>query len=465
MQTVRLEYGDEFLTLRLPGRADVLHTTPLPALKDPHDAVEQSLHRPISAPPLARIARDALARKPDATACVVISDNTRPVPYRGPGDILTPVLRLLRGCGVKDIVILVASGTHRPLTEAELRPMLADGLLDAFRPHVRIITHDATDAGRLQRLGATSRGTEILVNSHYMKADIKILTGLVEPHFVAGVSGGRKSICPGICGEQVTRGFHSAQMLDSPGADSLRLEGNPCHEEAVETARAAGADFIVNVTLTRDKQLAGVFSGDMEAAHLAAAAQVTESAAIPIEEPYEFVVTHGGFVGVNHYQCAKAAVEAARAVREGGTILLTARLTEPDPIGDDNYKMLLRMLMQMGHEPFTSTILGEAWEFVPQQWQVQMWARVLRRLGSPDRLFFCEGALPLDEACDELPPGSKAARACLDLAQMPPHADERERTQLMAQAVIDHLTERSPNLSIAVLEDGPYGVPIVSSGR
>ena len=250
------------------------------------------------------------------TACIVISDSTRPVPYKGDSGILWPLVKILLDCGLnaRNILVLVATGTHRGQTADELKSMLDPRVFEAG---VAIENHDCHNTENLTRLGKTGRGSDILINSDYINSDIKILTGLVESHFMAGASGGRKSICPGLIGEKSTFIFHGAPMLADDRSCALNLEGNPCHEESLEMARVAGADFIVNVTLDGNFDITGVFSGELEEAHRSAVLHLKSYTAIDVNKKYDIVVTHAGFVGINHYQAAKAGVEAARIVKKG----------------------------------------------------------------------------------------------------------------------------------------------------
>src|SRR5690554_6270823 len=170
-------------------------------------------------------------------------------------------------------------------------------MLDArlFESGISVRNHDCRDREQLRYLGRTSRGSEIYLNRAYLETDLKILTGLVESHFMAGASGGRKSICPGLIGEESTYVFHGAQMLSSNNVGNLILEDNPCHEEVLEVAKMAGADFIINVTLDDEFRLTGVFAGDLEKAHLAAVERLKEYVAIPVQKQYDLVITHAGF--------------------------------------------------------------------------------------------------------------------------------------------------------------------------
>ena len=449
-RTVELEFGRESLRILLPAGAEVLRASAPAPLREPFEAIRRSLEEPIAARPLRELAGGK------SSAVVVVSDATRPVPYRGEQSILRPVMDTLQSAGIGEITILVACGTHRAMTPQELSRMLDES---AFRPGVCITNHDAADRAGLELLGSTERTPRVTVNRSYLRAGLKVLTGLVEPHFMAGFSGGRKAICPGICGTEVTHGFHSAEMLDDPRAQSLLLEGNPCHEESLRIARMAGADFAVNVTLDRERRITGVFSGDMEEAHRRACAACARQTSIPLSRPYDLVLIPGGYVAINHYQAAKAAVEGARALRPGGSIILPADFTDPDPIGKDTYGRMLRMLRSDGAQGYLERIRGPSWTFVPDQWEVQMWARVFRHLGGFQRLYTCSHRLAGKGA--QIPETNVA-----DL--LPRSADEDNRTwvQRMVQATLDRLAApdegRAP--SVAVLPDGPYAVPVLSTG-
>lgn len=222
----------------------------------------------------------------------------------------------------------------------------------------------------------------------------------------------------------------------------------------MEVALRAGVDFILNVTIGRDRQLSGIFAGALEVAHRAAAARVLAEAAIPIAKEYDVVVTHAGFVGVNHYQAAKAAVEAARAVRPGGTLILAANHTDPDPVGGPHYRRLLPMLTELGIEELERRMLAPGWSFVPEQWELQMWGRALRKLGRPERLVYC--APRLTGAAFRGLPGSDGG------AGLAGGGPECALAAAMVQRALDRAVAAQPTARVAVLMDGPYGVPITT---
>ncbi len=422
-------------------------------LSDPAGEVERALDRPLGTAPLAQLAARALAASAKAGAVVVISDSTRPVPYRGPEGILWPVLRRLLEAGFAPgrILVLVATGTHRPLEEAELRRLLDPRV---FQRGIPILNHDSRRPEGLLPLGRTSQGEEILINRRYMEASLRILTGLVESHFIAGVSGGRKSICPGLLGEQSTRHFHGARVMASPGARDLNLEGNPCHEEALEVARLAGAEFIVNVTLDKLFRPTGVFAGELELAHRAAFEHLRGYAAVPFGEPFDAVVTHAGFVGLNHYQSVKAALAALPAVRRGGRLLVLADNTDADPVGSLRYRSLLHLATLVGAEAFRRLLFSPDWTFIPEQWEVQAWARVLEGLGPEGLVYYSPQMSARD--CAVLP----GTDGNLLLPEDRRHRPDAGNVQQVVDAFLRLARPGEPGREprVAFLADGPYGI-------
>jgi nickel-dependent lactate racemase len=445
MKSFELEFGEEMLRLQLPDHAEILTLPEVAPLANPAAAIRLALQQPLGTPALAEIVRQKVRHNLKAHAVIVISDSTRPVPYRGEQGILEPILEVLRAEHVASIEILVATGTHRPMTEAELRQILPP---PAFAPGVTVTNHRCTETAELRHIGRTARGTEVWINRSYLDADIKILTGLVEPHFMAGVSGGAKSICPGLVGEQVTYIFHGAAMMADARADSLLLEGNPCREESRAVAGLAGVDFIVNVTIDRNKQVTGVFAGDLDQAHHAATQKALSEVVLPFAQHYDVVVTHAGFVGKNHYQAAKAAVEGARAVVPGGTLLLAANLTDEHPVGGPNYRRVLPLLRQLGHDAAEQMLLSAGWTFVPEQWELQMWGRVFRRLGPEGKFILCAPQLTGEKFHTHGIHGHDGGAGLAGAG--------RELAEAMVQRVLHRV---QPHQRLAILADGPYGVP------
>jgi len=449
VKKVSLQYGAGHLEFDVPDSTDILSAKQAPALAEPAGRIRRSLTEPLGCAALSELAGGC------KNAAVVVSDNTRPVPYKGPDGILEPILDILKKSGVGNIKIIVATGTHRPMTQAELMDMLGDA---AFDQGVEVINHICTDESMLRLIGGTLRTPQVTVNSHYLDAELKIVTGLVEPHYMAGFSGGRKAICPGICGRSVTYGFHSAQMLNEKKVASLVLQANPCHEESLRIARMAGVDFAVNVTIDRQKRITGVFSGDLEEAHLAATESLGGFASAEIDKLYDVVITQAGECGVNHYQCVKAAFEAATALKPGGSIVLSAHLTDPDAVGSNNYKDIMVLLGRLGAAAFCEKLLSDDWSFVPDQWEGQMWAKVFAKLGDPKKLYTCAPRLA-HLAAEAIPETNVARRIRPADGQ-----DELAYAGAMVQDSIDKAVAEYRSAEVLVMPDGPYVVPVYSGG-
>lgn len=462
MKKVHVPLGPDGIALALPDQTDLYSMSAPAVLPDPACAIRDALAAPIASAPLVDLARAAAAKATAAgrapRACILVSDNTRPVPYRGESGILLPTIRALMAEGFESsgILVLVATGTHRAMRDDELRAMIDP---EVWKRGIEVRNHDCKDEGNLAPLGKTKRGSEIFINRRYLEADLKILTGLVESHFMAGASGGRKSVCPGIVGERSTFIFHGAPMMAHPEARDLVLEGNPCHEESLEVAERAGADFIVNVTLDHSFRLTGVFAGNLRAAHEAAVAKVKSYVGIPVEGEYDVVVTHAGFVGINHYQAAKASVAALGALKAGGHLILVADNKDAaNPVGSLPYRTTLQLLKLIGPAAFTSLIMGRDWKFIPEQWQTQMWAKVFDRIPFEHFHYF---APQLDDRHWADLPGMDGRRyLSADRRASPTLVDAAAFVDgALAAAIASYPETSRSQLRIAYLSDGPYGIP------
>lgn len=454
MKTTTLILGEKTLELHLPDQTEIFSMSTPEPLADPATAINEALNHSVGSPGLDQLIQAKLKIKPDLKAVIVVSDYTRPAPYHGDQGILWPVVERLLKQGVpkERILILIATGTHRAMTNEELHRMLDHRI---FEMDIPVSNHDCHDQDNLIYLGETTRGSRVFINRQYMEADLKILTGLVESHFMAGVSGGRKSICPGLIGEASTYVFHSASMLASPLSGDLILEGNPCHDEALEVAKMAGADYILNVTLDRSFRITGVFAGELEKAHLKAVERLKEYVAFPVKREYDLVVTHAGFVGINHYQAAKAAVASIPVLKKGGWLIEVADNTDSKTIGSLNYRTVLHLLKLFGPERFNQLILSSDWTFIPEQWQVQMWAKVFLKVPMEHYIYYSP---QLSEEDFKVIPG-------IDGNRFLPAKEAYQGRLGSAVSVIESAIaeiiriQGNKDISIAFLADGPYAIP------
>lgn len=331
---IPLRYGKIGLIANLPDEnvARVLGLNDCPTLPNPHDALQAALAKPAGTEPLRELACSA------KNACIVISDLTRPVP----NDLILPAILdelAVGGIPAKQVTVLIATGLHRENTPVEYIQM---GLAEAIKRGAKIENHQARDEASHVICGTTSLGIEARVDRRYVEADLKILTGLVEPHLMAGYSGGRKAICPGICDASTVMQWHSPQMLEPATACAGNLRGNAVHQQALEVARlAGGADFIVNVTLNEQRQVTGIFTGDLELAHRQAMVQAERQCKVVVDEPVDIVVTTaaGWPLDLTFYQGVKGMIGALPIVKPGGTIIIAQENSEG--IGGPEYTEMM----------------------------------------------------------------------------------------------------------------------------
>ena len=458
MKKVNNPLGASFEPLELSDNAFVATMKESEPLKDVENVIKESLLHPISSDSLASIALKKKKAKADANAVIVISDNTRPVPYKGEGGILLPVIKTLLSSGFKseEITVLVATGMHRETKKEELEEILDS---EVFSLGVKIVNHEPCNKARLTYMGTTGRGTRAMIDSIYASADLKILTGLVESHFMAGASGGRKAVCPGVIGEESTYIFHGPALMDDERSRDLNLKGNPVHEESLAVAKLAGVDFIINVTLDGNFRTTGVFAGDLEKAHEAAVEKIKEHVEVAIPAKADIVITHAGFVGINHYQIAKSAVASLGALKEDGYLITIANTTDKgDVIGSANYRTTLALLKLTGPDAFVKMLKSPDWTFLPEQWQGQQWAKTFRRIPQDHYYLYA----PQIEHKDYLMlPG-------VDIRTLFEKGVDESKANIFTYAVnkaIEDIEKRTgkkrEELSIVYLAEGPYEIPVV----
>lgn len=451
-KNIELEYGKDILKLKVPPYCEVLQIEKVPSLQNPAEEIEDALSDPIGSRRIEDIVAFSGKDPSEITVAITVSDNTRPVPYSSESEegILSPLLRRLERTGIRDenIKIIVGTGTHIA-TSAEWKR-------DAFGKFItkkyRIVDHNSTSLS-LFTIGDVD-GVQVKINREFMQADIRIITSLVEPHFMAGVSGGRKAICPGLINLEATYLFHGVDFMDNPNATNMILKSNPCHEFALEVARKVGVDFSVNVTINSEGRLTGVFTGDLEKAHLAAVEELEKSSVIPYQHEYDLILTQGGKVAVNHYQAAKAAYGTVPIIKKGGTVILVAHNSDEEPIGKNEYKKVLRILKEKGPGRFTDFIKSKSWQFVPDQWQVQKWDQFFQKVSSFDNLIYCTTNIS-SEDLKKLP-----GKSGYDFIKQEKASPDKMVQNAIFYAVGKIRQKLNKNPEMAFIKEGPYAVPI-----
>lgn len=317
---IDLLYGKGKLTIEAPRQAEVLFAEPQAGLAEEHAAVLEALRDPLGSRPL----RERVASS-DRVA-VVISDITRPTPNQR----LVPwLLEELSHVDRSRIVVINGTGTHRDQTREELVRMLGRDVVDT----VSVINHHCRAEEELADLGESEFGCRILLNRAYVEADVRIVTGFIEPHFFAGFSGGPKGVMPGIAGLETIMAFHSPRMIGHPLSTWGVLDGNLLQRMAREVNHLCPPDFLLNVTLNDDHAITGVFAGEMYEAHARGCEYVRRHAMIACEKSYDVVVTtNSGYpLDQNLYQAVKGISAARRIVKRGGTIVCAAECADGVP--------------------------------------------------------------------------------------------------------------------------------------
>jgi len=267
-------------------------------------------------------------------------------------------------------VLINALGTHRPQTESELIHMLGGKLAERYR----VVQHDAWDTENLVKVARNRAGHPVRVNRAYMEASVRILTGFIEPHFFAGFSGGPKAVLPGISDIEAIMDNHGASMIVDPQATWTVTAGNPMWEEMLDVAQSTAPAFLLNVTLNRDRQITGVFAGDLMVAHRAGVAFVRETAMQPVPAPFDIVITsNSGYpLDLNLYQAVKGMSAAARIVRPGGDIIVAAECWDGVPSHGEYRRLLWEA---SSPEELLDRVMAPGFR-CHDQWQAQVQAQI-----------------------------------------------------------------------------------------
>ena len=378
---VNMKYGRGEIGVDVPNPnlISVLASQEFPPIGNPEQAILDALETPIDSPALSEVAKN---RK---SATIVISDITRPVPNKL---ILPPMLRIIEEQGVprEEIRILIATGIHRPNEGDELLEMVGSHIIENYQ----IVNHFSQKQETLINLGQTQNGTPVLINRLYVESDLKVISALIEPHLMAGYSGGRKAICPGLASIETMKIMHGPQILEHPKASVGILEGNPFHAEATEIALMAGVDFSLNVTINDRRQLTGVFAGDMVNAHLAGAKFAEKQTTATLPEPADVVIVScaGYPLDATFYQAIKGVLSAIEVVKEGGMVILVAECQEG--IGSGPFTDLI--LKTKNLEQFVRNTYNPK-NFVIDQWQLEELAKAIRKAN----VYFYSDKIPYEQ--------------------------------------------------------------------
>lgn len=420
---IDLRYGRGSMPLTLSDDADVtvIRKPAMPLLDDEEASVERALDEPVGVKPLAELARGA------KTACIAICDITRPVPNHL---FLRPMIERLLAAGVPQdgITVLVATGLHRPNEGEELAELIGDPWV---LENVRVENHFARDDEAHVDLGRTeTRGTVVRIDRRFVEADVRIATGLVEPHFMAGYSGGRKVIAPGLAHAETITTFHSSRFMADPGAVNCNFDGNPLHEEQLEIVKLVGGALALNTVIDEDRKLSFVNFGEILASHHQAVDFVRGFCEVPIDRRFSTVVTSaaGYPLDKTYYQTVKGMVGPMDILAPGGDLIIASECSEG--MGSAEFVESQRRLVEFGPDAFLESILKKSHASI-DEWQTQMQLKPMS-IGS---ITLCSKGLSHE---DRKLTGVRVVES-------------------LSEAVSESLTRGDG--SIAVVPEGPYVVP------
>lgn len=414
---IHLAYGKKGLEVEIPegNLLKVMTMEGARPLPDANASVAASLEQPIDAVPLRQQARGA------KTACIVICDITRPVPNKV---VLPPLLSILEQEGISNdnITILIATGLHRPSSDAELEHLVGKEITRQYR----VVDHHARIEAEHRNKGKTVRGTPVWIDARYCDADLKITAGFIEPHLMAGFSGGRKMIAPGCAGEETIKALHSPQFLEDPRCSEGNIDDNPLHHELLEIAAMTGHDFMVDVALDEMGRITGIFAGHPQRAHEAGVRHVRKAVRSTLNRPADIVITTAaGFpLDLTYYQAIKGMTAALPIVKQGGTLILAAECAEG--LGSGEFTEMATAFSSA--EEFREKILSN--DVVIDQWQLE---ECLKAASHADVILVSEGIKP-----------SERERLFVSTAESVEEALERG------------LRKHGSDAAVAVIPKGPY---------
>ena len=421
---ITMRFGKKGFPLDMPEGCDVtlIRKKAMPVLENPEAAMRSAFASPVGSRPLAEEAQGL------RSACILICDITRPVPN---GLILPPMVEALLDAGLsrESITILVATGLHRPNEGAELREVVGS---DWVMNHATVANHFARNAADHDYIGTTSDGIEARIDRRFLQADLRIAVGLVEPHFMAGYSGGRKIIAPGIAHETTIRTFHSARVLEHCNTTNCVLEGNPLHEAQLEIIRMAGGCLGVNTVIDEERRLAFVNFGEVEASHEEAVRFVRPYAEIPMGRKFKTVVTtSAGYpLDKTYYQTVKGMVGALEILEPGGDLIILSECEEG--MGSADFVKAQRELIRLGPERFLQELLPKRYADI-DEWQTEM---QIKATATGTVYLYSEGLSQEEQALTGV------------LITSSP------------DAAIKRSIERQRDPRIAVIPEGPYVIPL-----
>jgi len=426
---IELAFGQTGLEVDLPAHANasILRKPVMDAARPAAEVIRQALENPIGTGDLSTLAADA------KTACILICDITRPVPN---GEFLQPLIQKLIEAGVPTtgITVLIATGLHRPNLDQELVELLGDPWV---QQNVRVENHFARDEDSCVHLGVTEmHSVPVGLNRLFVEADIKIATGLVEPHFMAGYSGGRKVIAPGVAHHETIRTFHSARFMEHPLATSCVLDGNPLHDTQLEIVRMLNGPVLsLNTVLDEHRNLVHATFGEVIESHLQAVEFARASCELNVGRKYKTILTSsaGYPLDKTYYQTVKGMVTPLGILEDGGDLIIVSECSEG--FGSEEFCEAQKRLVELGPDGFLNSIIEKTLADV-DEWQTEMELKPMRV--------------------------GKIKLFAPKLGADPSALTGVESVANLTDAISESIEHQGDN-NIAVIPEGPYVVPFATS--
>tara|TARA_Y100001970_G_scaffold275522_1_gene376846 strand:- start:1382 stop:2665 length:1284 start_codon:yes stop_codon:yes gene_type:complete len=422
---VKLLYGKNGINLNIKDdwNADIIRKPSMPIINNIKSEVNKALNNPVNSNSISEICRK------DKSVCILVCDITRPVPNKL--FLKQMILKFINeGISPDNILIIIATGLHRPASKTEIAEIIGSSWV---LKNIKIKNHFARDDSMHKYIGTTKQGNVVKLDKRFLDAEIKIVTGLVEPHFMAGYSGGRKVIAPGIAHADTITTFHSARYMENPNATSCNLINNPLHQDQLEIVNMIGQVYAINCVIDENRNLSYINYGEIISSHMKAVNFISSFAKVKCNTSYNTLVTSaaGAPLDGTFYQTVKGMVTPLEILNKGGDLIITSECSEG--LGSKEFISSQKDLLKKGPIKFLENILKKDFAAI-DEWQTEM---EIKSLMKGNIYLFSEGLS--DE--DKIYTGVNIIN---DITK-----------------TIDESIKRHSNNKVAIIPEGPYLIPVI----
>ena len=422
---IKLLYGKNGLLLNIENnwKPNIIRKPIMPIIENIQKKIAEIFVKPINSKSLYEICKNS------KSACILVCDITRPVP----NDLFIEyMIKDMNKAGIelKNIIIIIATGLHRPAPEKEIKEIIKSKWVLS---NIKIVNHYARDDSMHKKIGVTSKGNVIKLDKRFLESDVKIATGLVEPHFMAGYSGGRKVIAPGIAHAETITTFHSARYMENKFSTSCNLISNPLHEDQLEIVKMIGNVYAVNCVIDENRKLSYINFGEIISSHLKAVNFISSYAKIKCNKVFSTIITTaaGAPLDSNFYQTVKGMVTPLGILKEGGDLIIAADCSEG--LGSEEFIASQKNLLNIGADKFLEQILNKDHAEI-DEWQTEMEVKSLRK---GNIYLYSEGLSDIDKKLTGVNITNNIANT------------------------INKSIEKHKDYNIAIIPEGPYVIPVI----